>query len=58
MTFIDTLRTLFEIIMVVGLVWCIFNEKRLIAFEEKIFASLRRKRLRVVKQSREKRYIA
>ena len=58
MTFIDTLRTLFEIIMVVGLVWCIFNEKRLIAFEEKIFASLRRKRLRVVKQSRAKRYIA
>jgi len=58
MTFIDVLRTLFEIAMVVGLVWCIFHEDRLVAFEERVLASFRRKRLRVVKQNRAKRYIA
>ncbi len=48
MTFLDILRTLFEIAMVLGLVWCIFHEDRLVAIEEKIFARIRRKRLRVV----------
>ncbi len=56
MTFIDILRTLFEIAMVVGLVWCIFHEDRLVAFEEKLLAVLRRKRLRVVKSSRARSY--
>ncbi len=56
MTFIDILRTLFEIIMVVGLVWCIFHEDRLVAFEEKVLAVLRRKRLRVVKSQRRRSF--
>jgi len=50
MTFLDILRTLFEISLVVGLVWCIFHEDRLVALEEKLFARIRRKRLRVVSQ--------
>ena len=58
MTFADTLRTLFEILAVVGIVWCIFNEKRLVAFEEKIFAHFRRKRLHVIKSDNAKRHIA
>jgi len=58
MTFIDTLRTLFEIFMVGGLILCIFNEKRLIAFEERVLSALRRKRLRVIKTDRAKRHIA
>lgn len=49
MTFIDTLRTLLEIVMVVALVWCIFHEDRLVAFERRVLALVRRRRLRVVK---------
>lgn len=49
MTLIDVLRTLIEIVMVVTLVWCVFNEDRLIAFERKCLCYLRRRRLRVVK---------
>lgn len=46
------LITLLEIAGVIALVWCIFHEDRLVAFEEKVFAALRRKRLRVVKAER------
>ncbi len=56
MTFLDILRTLLEIAMVVGLVWGIFNEDRLVAFEEKLLASLRRKRLRVAKHTRRRSF--
>ncbi len=56
MTFLDILRTLFEIAMVAGLIWCIFHEDRLVAFEEKLFSSLRRKRLRVLKSQHGYRY--
>lgn len=56
MTFIDILRTLIEIAMVVGLVWCIFHEDRLVAFEEKVLASLRRKRLQIVRSKHSRSY--
>ena len=49
MTFLQTLTTIFEISMVIGLFWCIFHEDRLIAFEKKISAHFRRRRMRVVK---------
>ena len=49
MTFSASLITIFEILMVVAVVWCIFHEDRLIAFEEKLLSRFRRKRLRVVK---------
>lgn len=52
MTFLDILRTLFEIAMVAGLLWCIFHEDRLVALEEKIVAHVRRRRLREVPQRR------
>ncbi|MBR6533587.1 MAG: hypothetical protein IKT44_04095 [Clostridia bacterium] len=52
MTFIDILKTLFEIAMVAGLLWCIFHEDRLVAFEEKVMSGIRRKRLREVPQRR------
>lgn len=56
MTFLDILRTLFEIAMVVGLVWCIFHEDRLVAIEEKLFARIRRGRLRVVSKKQHTSY--
>ncbi len=52
MTFVDVLRTLLEIVMVVLLVWCVFNEDRLVAFERRCLCLLRRRRLRVVKANK------
>lgn len=52
MTFIQILRTLFEVGMVVGLIWCIFHEDRLIAFEEKVFSAFRRKQLHIAEVKR------
>ena len=51
MTFIDILNTVFEFALVGGLVWCIFNEQRLIAFERKIKAYFRRRSFKVVKSN-------
>ena len=49
MTFLFALQTVFEIVLVVGLVWCFFHEDKLIAFEKNIVALLRRKKLKLVK---------
>ena len=49
MTFLMSLQTLFEIILVGAFFWCIFHEDRLIAFEKNIVAAIRRRRMRVVK---------
>ncbi len=49
MTFAMILRTLFEIFLFVAVVWAIFHEDKLAAFEKRIFCLIRRKRLRVVK---------
>ena len=48
MTFADIIITLFEILGALALIWCIFHEERLVAFEEKVFASVRRRRMRVI----------
>ena len=49
MTFMQTITTIFEILMALGLFWCIFHEDRLIAFERKIFANIRRREFKVVR---------
>lgn len=49
MSFADALRTLFEIALVLLVIWSIFNENRLIAFEERIFSRFRRRRLHIIK---------
>ena len=49
MSFLEILTTLFELAMVAALFWCFFHEDRLIAFERRLFAPLRRRRLRVVR---------
>ncbi len=38
-----------EIIAVGFTVWCLFNEKKLIAFEKRFMRSLRRRKLKVIK---------
>ena len=52
MTFFDILSTVFEFLLVAALVWGIFNEHRLLAFERKIVAYFSRKSFRVVKSQR------
>lgn len=48
MTFLQALTTIFEIAMVAALFWCFFHEDRLIAFEKKFIANIKRRKLRVV----------
>lgn len=56
MSFSQFLVTLLEFAAFGGLIWCIFHEDRLVAFEEKIFAAIRRRRLRVIKSDRSHSY--
>ncbi len=48
MSLIHTLQTIFEIALFIAVVWCIFNEGKLIALERRIATYLRRKRLHIV----------
>lgn len=43
------LQTAFEIILVVAVFWGIFHEDKLIKLEKKLFAAIRRRRIRLVK---------
>ena len=43
------LRTVFEIVMFAAVLWGIFHEDRLVAFEKRIEFFVRRRRLKVVK---------
>ena len=43
------LRTVFEFAMLAAVLWGIFHEDRLVAFEKRIACLIRRRRLRVVK---------
>lgn len=52
MNFSDVLITLFEIALVGGALWAVFHEDTFIAFEEKLFARIRRRRLKVLRGSR------
>ena len=52
MTFFDILSTIIEFALVGALVWGIFNEHRLIAFERKLKAYFRRKTFKVVRNER------
>ena len=46
------LRTVFEFAMLAAVLWGIFHEDRLVAFEKRIACLIRRRRLRVVKSLR------
>ncbi len=48
MTISMLLRTFFEIILFVAVIWCIFHEDRLAAFEKRILCNIKRRRLKVV----------
>ena len=50
MTIRDIIITLAEIIMVGVTLWSLFHEDKFVAFEEKIKARIRRRRLKVGRQ--------
>ena len=49
MNFIDVLRTLFEIVLVITVVWGLFHEDKFVAFERRIIAKLRRRGFKVIR---------
>ena len=57
MTLAYSLRTIFEILMIIALFWGIFNEGKLIAFEKRIISAIRRSRLKVIKTAPKYRVI-
>lgn len=52
MNFSDVLITLFEIALVAVALWAVFHEDMFIAFEEKLIAGIRRRRMKVLRGSR------
>ena len=46
-----TLTSIFEILLVVAVFWGIFHEDKLIAFEKRLIAVIKRRKLRVVKSA-------
>lgn len=51
MTLLQTIRTLFEVAMTAFVIWCIFNEDKLVAFEEKYFGWHKNKGAKIIKFS-------
>lgn len=49
MTSLFALQTIFEILLVAAVIWGIFNEERLASLEKRLFACVRRRRLKVIK---------
>lgn len=49
MTFSMALRTVFEILLFVLVVWGFFHEDRLAEFERRVICAVKRRRLRVVR---------
>ena len=55
MTLSFVFKTLFELALVVTVFWCIFHEDRLISFEKNIAALFRRRKFRVVRETKTNR---
>ncbi len=53
MSAIHTLQTVFELAVIIFIVWGFFNEDKLISFEKRLLSSLRRRRIKVIKAKRD-----
>ena len=49
MTFAMLLRTFFEILLFAAVIWGVFHEDLLAAFEKRILCNIRRRRLKLVR---------
>lgn len=49
MSFIDVIKTIFEVILVLGTLWAVFNEDRFIKLERRIKAAFRRRKIKTIK---------
>lgn len=54
MTFLFTVQTILEVLAVAFFVWGIFNEKKLIRFEERVVCAFRRKGLKLISSGNER----
>ena len=52
MSFLHLLQTIFELSVIVFIVWGFFNEDKFICFEKRLLSSFRRRRLKVVRRAR------
>ena len=52
MSFLHILQTIFELALILGVIWCFFNEEKLCAFEKNLKSKFRRRKLRVYKTVR------
>lgn len=48
MTFLFTIQTILEVLAVSFFVWGIFNEKKLVRFEERVICAIRRKGFKII----------
>lgn len=48
MSFVHIIRTVLEAAVIIFTLWAVFHEDRFVAFEDRIFARFRRRRLKVV----------
>ncbi len=48
MSLFGTLLTIFEVALVVGVIWAVFHEDAFVNFEERVIARLRRRRFKVI----------
>lgn len=55
MCFADILKTCFEFVLVLFTVWAVFHEDKFIAFEEKLFSNIKRRKLKLVSVKSESR---
>ncbi len=50
MSTIDMLRTFFELVAVLSVLWAVFHEDKFIAFEEKLLCFVKRRKLKIAKK--------
>ncbi len=51
MTFLFALQTVLEILAVSFVIWGLFNEKKLVRFEQRLACTIRRKALKVIRNN-------
>ena len=51
MNFAQIIRTVFEIVLIGFTLWAVFHEDIFVAFEERIVAAFKRRRLKVIDRS-------
>ena len=57
MSFSYLIQSIFETVAVAFVIWGLFHEDKMVAFENRIFSNIKRKQLKLVTQSPDKNII-